>query len=306
MRRLLRYLPALLLAPASAAGWLATSASPTQIQQSAFCQQQRCAAPDAYGRTWDYDLRATGSHVLRVQRESSDPASRVTSVSLLSANGAVNGEIDRRLFGDMQRASLGFVSNAGRPEPCYALDGSTYRVLSTAPDDRTAQLYCDWDEAYTRFVIEADRAYLTRTAPAPVTISSGPTKLNTWAFTTCVGAGGTNSYLTMGEAARCTLRVTTKGEQSAIVKAELQYEIEYVQNGQYVKKLLPEKELWLPGRTPGPLDPRLTQQGRAIDLNVSLAVKKVPGRRVTSVNTIARLTFANGAVKTAYEPLLVR
>ena len=54
------------------------------------------------------------------------------------------------------------------------------------------------------------------------------------------------------------------------------------------------------------LDPRVTQQGRTVKADLSLAIRNVPGRRVISLNTIAKLTFANGAVKTAYEPLTVR
>lgn len=302
MPRLLSFLPALLLAPASAAGIIGSSVTTTQIQQSAFCQQYSCGEPFVRGRDWQYPF--TRYQGLTVTRESGEPGSRVVSVQLWVRNDGLNATADRQAFQQMQKLALGYVPYTGPVEPCYA--AMSTRTLVRAPDERASDVGCELWDSTTDFTVRADRAYLTRTAPAPVTISSGPTKLNTWTFTTCVGAGGTNSYLTMGEAARCTLRVTTKGEQSPVVKAELQYEIEYVQNGQYVKTLLPAKELWLPGRAPGPLDPRLTQQGRVIDLNVSLAVKKVPGRTVTSLNTIARLTFANGAVKTAYEPLLVR
>ncbi|MBZ9752339.1 hypothetical protein K7W42_15920 [Deinococcus sp. HMF7604] len=293
----------LLATPASAAGLLGTSGA---VSTSAFCQQYRCELDEQWGRTWTYRLRVAGSQLLEVERESSEPGSRITAVSLHSANEDVNADLDRSTFAAVQQMAMGFVSNTGRLDPCYALDGSNYRVLATSPDERTARIYCDWDPAYTRFVIEADRNYLTRTAPSAVTLTGGPTKLNVWSFRSCKSAVGVNTYLQSGQAARCDLVIETKGAQSAVVRAEFQYEIEYVQNGQYVKKLLPEKELWLPGRTPGALDPRVTQQGRTVTANISLAVKSVPGRQVTSLNTIAKLTFANGAVKTAYEPLLVR
>ncbi|MBZ9714359.1 hypothetical protein [Deinococcus multiflagellatus] len=288
---------------AGAAGLLATAGA---VSTSTFCQQYGCALLDQSGRTWTYELRRNGAQLLEVQRESSDPGSRITTISLHSFNDDVNADLDRSTFAAVQGLAMGFVSNTGRLENCYALDGSQYRVLATSPDDRTARIYCDWDPAYTRFVIEADPGYLARTAPSAATLTGGPTKLNVWSFRSCKSAAGVNTYLTRGQAARCDLVIETKGAQSALVRAEFQYEIEYVQGGQYVKKLLPEKEVWLPTRTPGPLDPRVTQQGRTITANLSLAVKDVPGRRVTSMNTIARLTFANGAVKTAYEPLLVR
>ncbi|WP_235692653.1 hypothetical protein [Deinococcus aquaedulcis] len=293
----------LLAASAGAAGVLGTGSA---VSSSTFCQQYSCALLEQSGRTWTYELRRNGAQLLEVQRESSEPGSRITAISLHSYNDDVNADLDRSTFAAVQKLAMGFVSNTGRLDNCYALDGSEYRVLATSPDDRTSRIYCDWDPAYTRFVIEADRAYLTRTAPSAATLTGGPTKLNVWAFRSCKSASGVNTYLEIGQAARCDLVIETKGAQSAVVRAEFQYEIEYVQGGQYVKKLLPEKEVWLPGRTPGPLDPRLTQQGRTITANLSLAVKDVPGRRVTSLNTIARLTFANGAVKTAYEPLLVR
>lgn len=287
---------------ANAAGILGTAQS---VSTSAFCQKYRCALIDQSGRDWEYHLNVPGSQTLVVTRESNDPGSRVTEVSLHSANDDVNAELDRRTFGEVQRLALGFVPNTGRLEACYALNGATDRVLSSAPDDRTRRIYCDWDEAYTHFTIEADRNYLARTAPAAPS-AAGPTKLNTWSFGTCNVGGSTFAYLPTGRAARCTLTITTKGQQSAVTRAEFQYEIEYVQNGEYVKKLLPEKEYWWPGRTQGALDPRVSQSGRTISANLSLAVKDVPGRRVISVNTIARLTFANGAVKAAYEPLTVR
>ncbi|PTA69141.1 hypothetical protein [Deinococcus arcticus] len=293
----------LLASGAGAAGLLGTGGA---VSTSPFCRQYSCALLEQSGRTWTYELRRNGSQLLEVQRESGEPGSRITSISLHSYNDDVNADLDRSTFAAVQQLAMGFVSNTGRLENCYALDGSQYRVLATSPDDRTSRIYCDWDPAYTRFVIEADRAYLTRTAPSAATLTSGPTKLNVWAFRSCRSAAGVNTFLVMGQAARCDLVIETKGAQSPVVRAEFQYEIEYVQGGQYVKKLLPEKEVWLPGRTPGPLDPRLSQQGRTVTANLSLAVRAVAGRQVTSLNTIARLTFANGAVKTAYEPLLVR
>ncbi|WP_339095722.1 hypothetical protein WDJ50_14190 [Deinococcus sp. VB142] len=290
------------LGTAGAAGILGTSQS---VSTSAFCQQYKCTLLDNSGREWLYDLNVPGSQMLLVQRESSEPGSRVTQISLLSDNDDVNIDLDRKTFGDVQKLALGFVSNAGRLDACYTLNGATYRIMADAPDERTRRIYCDWDEAYTRFVIEADRNYLARTAPASVP-TTGPTKLNTWSFTGCTVAGSPSEYLPTGKPARCTLVITTKGAASQVVRAEFQYEIEYVQNGQYVKKILPEKEYWWPGRAQQPLDPRVTQQGRTVSANLSLAIKSVPGRRVISLNTIAKLTFANGTVKTAYEPLTVR
>ena len=152
----------------------------------------------------------------------------------------------------------------------------------------------------------SDSAYLARTAPSRASLSSGPTKLHQWNFRTCRVGNASFGFLPSGKAARCDLVITTKGKQSQVVRAEFQYEIEYVEHGKAVKKLLPDKEYWWPGRQQGALDPRVSQQGRTITANVSLAIKDIPGRRVTSLNTIARLTFANGAVKTAYEPLTVR
>ncbi|UBV43369.1 hypothetical protein LAJ19_03910 [Deinococcus taeanensis] len=299
---LLRALPVLLVAQVQAAGILGTSVTPAQIQASTFCQQYSCGEPFVRGRDWQYPFsRYQG---LTITRESGEAGSRVVSVSLWVRNDGLNAAADRAAFQQAQRLALGYVPYTGAVEPCYA--AMTTRTLVNRPDERTLGVSCELWDSSTDFYVTADPAYLARTAPAPAALSSGPTKLHRWSFTTCASQSGTNTYLLMGEAARCTLRIETKGEQSPVVKAELQYEIEYVQNGQYVKKLLPGKELWLPGRAPGALDPRLTQQGRVITLNVSLAVKKTPGRTVTSLNTIAKLTFANGAVKTAYEPLLVR
>lgn len=290
------------LGTAGAAGLLGTSQS---VSTSAFCQQYKCTLLGNSGREWLYDLKVPGSQLLLVQRESSEPGSRVTEVSLLSDNDDVNAELDRKTFGDVQKMALGFVSNTGRLESCYALNGATYRVMADAPNERTRRIYCDWDEAYTRFVIEADRNFLARTAPASVP-TTGPTKLNNWYFSGCNVAGSASEDLPTGKPARCLLVVTTKGAASQVVRAEFQYEIEYVQNGQYVKKILPEKEYWWPGRVQKALDPRVTQQGRIVKADLSLAIRNVPGRRVISLNTIAKLTFANGAVKTAYEPLTVR
>lgn len=287
---------------AQAAGHLGTAQS---VSTSPFCQKYRCALLEQWGRDWEYRLSVPGSQTLLVTRESGDPGSRITEISLHSANDDVNAELDRRTFADVQRLALGFVSNTGRLEQCYALDGATDRILANAPDDRTRRIYCDWDEAYTHFTIEADPNYLARTAPATVS-SSGPTRLNAWSFGNCVTGGSVLPFLPTGRASRCDLFITTRGQPSTLVRAEFQYEIEYVQNGAYVKKLLPEKEYWWPGRAQSALDPRVSQSGRTISANLSLAVKDVPGRRVIALNTIARLSFANGVVKTAYEPLTVR
>lgn len=290
-----------LVSSAGAAGILGTSQA---VSTSAFCKQYGCKLLENSGREWLYTLN-TRTQLLGVQRESGDAGSRITEISLYADNADVNADLDRKTFGDMQKLALGFVSNTGRIESCYALNGSDYRVMADSPDDRTRQIYCDWDEAYTRFVIEADRDYLARTAPA-ASLGSGPTKLNNWYFSGCTVEGAASDYLPTGKAARCNLVINTKGATSQVVRAEFQYEIEYVQNGKYVKKLLPEKEYWWPGRNQAALDPRVSQQGRTINANLSLAIKNVPGRRVISLNTVARLTFANGVVKTAYEPLTVR
>lgn len=295
---------ALALALASGAGAAGVLGTSQAVSTSAFCKQYGCSLVENSGREWLYSLK-TGTQLLLVQRESGDAGSRITQVSLLSDNSNVNADLDRRTFGEMQKLALGFVSNTGRVENCYALNGSDYRVMADGPDERTRQIYCDWDEAYTRFVIEADRNYLTRTAPSTVA-STGPTKLNNWYFTGCDVQGVPSDYLPTGKPSRCMLVINTKGTASQVVRAEFQYEIEYVQNGKYVKKLLPEKEYWWPARTQTGLDPRVSQQGRTIYANLGLAIKSVPGRRVISLNTVARLTFANGVVKTACEPLTVR
>ncbi|GGS19955.1 hypothetical protein [Deinococcus knuensis] len=297
-------LTALLTLPltAHAAGILGTSVTQAQIQQSAFCQSYDCGEPFVRGREWQYPFsRYQG---LSITRESAEPGSRVVDVQLWVRNDGLNAAADRAAFQQMQKLALGYVPYTGAVESCYGANFT--RTLVDSPDERTQGVTCEkWDSS-TDFNVTVSPAFLARTAPAPATLTTGPTKLNTWKFTGCASQSGTNAYLQMGEAARCTLRIETKGAQSAVVRADFQYEIEYVQNGQYVKKLLPDVETWVAGRTPGTLDPRLSQNGRVVTASVSLAVKKVPGRTVTSLNTIARLTFANGTVKTAYEPLLVR
>lgn len=135
---------------------------------------------------------------------------------------------------------------------------------------------------------------------------TGPTKLNNWYFSGCTVARGASEYVPTGKPARCLLVVTTKDAASQVLRAEFRYDIEYVQNGQYVKKILPEKEYWWPGRAQKALDPHVSQQGRTVKADLGLVIKGVPGRRVIGLNTVANLTFANGAVKTAYEPLTVR
>ncbi len=68
----------------------------------------------------------------------------------------------------------------------------------------------------------------------------------------------------------------------------------------------PNGEVRWPGRVQTANNPRVSQSGRTINANLSLANRDVPGRHVISLNTVTRLTFANGAVKTAYEALPVR
>ena len=290
------------LETAGAAGILGQGVSATTVTQSAFCQKYDCGEPFVRGREWQFPYNST--QTLVILRESNEAGSRAVSVQLWVRKEGLNTASDQQAFQDVQRLALGYVPYTGKVEGCYA--ASTTKTLVTAPDERTAGVSCDLWPSVVIFEVTADPAYLARTAPSQTNLNSGPTKLNQWDFRNCKAGGASFGYLPTGKAARCDLVITTKGEQSQVVRAEFQYEIEYVQNGQAVKKLLPDKEYWWPGRQQGALDPRVSQQGRTITANVSLAVRDQPGRRVTSLNTIARLTFANGAVKTAYEPLLVR
>ncbi|MFC4637574.1 hypothetical protein [Deinococcus hohokamensis] len=141
------------------------------------------------GREWEYRLKVPGAQTLVVTRKSSDPASRITQVSLHSPNEEVNADLDRATFRAVHRLTLGFVSHAGRLDHCSALDGVIVQVLADAPDDRTRRLYCDWEPAYTHFTIETDRNDLTRPAMPSVSLSRGPTRLNYWFFRTCSSAG---------------------------------------------------------------------------------------------------------------------
>lgn len=291
----------LLIGNASAAGILATSKA---VSRTAFCQKYSCQLNYRKGRYWLYSLNVPSKQFLLVTRESNHPSSRITTISLHSYHQEINTDLDRQTFKDMQKMALGFISNAGRLEPCYALNRKNIRVLSTTPDMKTQRIYCDWQNKYTRFVLEANRNYLAYTTPR----KTRPTGLTNWHFRQCTANGQLlpSIYLPTGIPSHCDLIIQTTGQLSPIVRAEFAYEIEYFVNGHPFKHLLHKKEYWWPQRRQQALAPRLSQTGHQINANLSLNIKHIPDRSFTYLNTIAKLTFANGVVKTAYARLPVR
>ena len=290
-----------LLGQAGAAGILGGVVSNSAVQQTPFCQKYGCGEPFIRGREIQFPYNRYQG--LKILRESSDPASRVVQVQLWVRNEGLNASDDRAAFQDVQRLALGYIPYTGRVEACYG--AQLTKTLVDAPDERTLAVTCEAWESDTEFDVKANPMYLAR-QPAATIPTTGPTKLNRWWFRNCNAQGSVTPFLQVARASRCDLMIEIKGELSSVVRAEFQYELEYYQNGQHIKKLLPEKEYWWPGRQQGKFDPVVSQQGRTVTANISLAVKSVPGRQVTSLNTIAKLTFANGTTKTAYEPLPVR
>ncbi|ADV65698.1 hypothetical protein [Deinococcus maricopensis] len=298
MHRALLTLTFLLGSAAGAAGLLGTTGS---VANSDFCREYSCEGPTLNGPDRLYDLNTGDRLAVRYGN-----ASRISRLSLLFDGDNLDASTDRLTIRDLQALAFGRVAKDVRPESCYG--SRNVLTLAARPDPTADALTCLNDGDVTRVDITASSTYLNRPLTATPTTSAAPAnelKLREWYFKNCRASTSVTGYLPVGTSSRCDLIIEIT-RPTPVVRAEFTYELEYTQNGQPYKTLLPGKDTWQQGRAPGTTDPRLTQNGATITANLSFNVRNVPGRRVTSINAIGTLTFQDGTVKRVYEPLQIR